>query len=195
MVAAMLSSDVAEELAPLRETLGLSGEAFRQGVFSWRGFLYYKWSMAKFWPDVMGVLRQIKEVQPHGAYNRNIQDELAQARNAIILLVRDNGQDVSRILSVYDRSFSELVAQQAPRAFRDFLLSAPRTFLEIGEKMGAISHIVEFWRHRFPAGKPVKIDVDELSTIFHDFGSGFAERIKADSPIIKKPVVIDTTAA
>jgi hypothetical protein len=195
MVAAMLSSDVAEELAPLRETLGLTGEDFRQGVFSWRGFLYYKWSVASFWPHVMGVLRQIKEVQPHGQVSRQLDQELGQARNAIIMLVRDNSQEVNRILSIYDKSFSELVAQQAPKAFRDFLLSAPHTFLEIGDKMGAISHIVEFWRHRFPAGKPLRVDADELSTIFLDFTSGFADRIKGDGPLMKKPVVIDSTAA
>lgn len=190
MVAAMLSSDVAEELAPLRETLGLSGEDFRQGVFSWRGFLYYKWAMAKIWPQVMGVLRQIKELQPHNAISREMQAELAQARNAIIMLVRDNNLDVCRILSVYDKSFSELVANQAPKAFRDFLLSAPQTFLEIGEKMGAISHIVEFWHHRFPAGKKPVVDGDELSAIFLDFTSGFAERVKQESPLIKRPGVV-----
>jgi len=191
MVAAMLSSDVAEELAPLRETLCLTGEDFRQGVFSWRGFLYYKWAVARFWPQVMGVLRQIKEIQPHTAVSRQLDGELAKARNDIIMLVRDNSQDVSRILSVYDGSFSELVAKQAPRAFRDFLLAAPQTFLEIGEKMGAISHIVEFWRHRFPAGRAVRVDGDELSSIFLDFTSGFAERVKSDGSLIKQPAVID----
>jgi hypothetical protein len=190
MVAAMLSSDVAEELAPLRETLGLTGDDFRQGVFSWRGFLYYKWAVAKFWPEVMGVLRQIKEIQPHGGLTPQLVAALAQARNSIIMLVRDNSQDVDRILSVYDKSFSALVAQQAPKAFRDFLLSAPQTFLEIGEKMGAISHIVEFWRHRFPAGTPARVDADELSTIFQDFTSGFADRVKGDGPSIKMPAVI-----
>lgn len=195
MVSAMLSSDVAEELAPLRETLGLTGDDFRQGVFSWRGFLYYKWVMAKFWPDMMGVLRQIKEVQPQGPVTRQLEGELAQVRNAIIMLVRDSSRDVSRILTMYDQSFSELVAKQAPKAFRDFLLAAPQTFLEIGEKMGAISHIVEFWRHRFPIGKPLHVDSDELSIIFSDFTSGFAERIKSECSLIKKPVVIDRTVA
>ena len=46
----------------LRETLGLTGNDFREGIFSWRGFLYYKWSMGKFWPDVMGVLREINTI-------------------------------------------------------------------------------------------------------------------------------------
>jgi hypothetical protein len=34
-----------------------------------------------------------------------------------------------------------------------------------------------------------------LSTIFQDFTSGFAERIKGESSPIKKPVVIDARTA
>jgi hypothetical protein len=195
LVSAMLSNQIDEKLEPLRLTLGLTGNDFREGVFSWRGFLYYKWSMATFWPDVMGVLREIKDIQPQAAATREIQNELASAKNTIITLVRDNGQEVNRILSVYDKSFSDLVAHQAPKAFRDFLLSAPETFLQMGEKMGAISHIVGFWRYRFVAGKPAKVDAEELSTIFQDFTSGFAERIKGESSPIKKPVVIDARTA
>ena len=68
-------------------------------------------------------------------------------------------------------------------------------FLELGEKLGAISHIVSFWRYRFPVGGPANIDGDELSAIFQDFSCGFGEKIKGESSLIKKPVVIDTTAA
>ena len=64
LVIAMLSNQVDEKLEPLRVTLGLTGNDFREGVFSWRGFLYYKWSMGEFWPDVMGVLREINAIQP-----------------------------------------------------------------------------------------------------------------------------------
>ena len=62
LVSAMLSNQIDEKLEPLRLTLGLTGNDFREGVFSWRGFLYYKWSMGKFWPDVMGVLREINAI-------------------------------------------------------------------------------------------------------------------------------------
>ncbi len=48
LVSAMLSNEIDEKLEPLRLTLGLTGNDFREGVFSWRGFLYYKWSMGKF---------------------------------------------------------------------------------------------------------------------------------------------------
>jgi len=176
MVAALLSSRVDEKLEPLRVTLGLSGDDFREGVFSWRGFLYYKWSMEKFWPDVMGVLRQIHGIQPHGPVTVEQKVFLQTARRNIIQMVRDNGDHVSKSLDIYDTSFGDLVARQAPKTFRDFLLSAPYMFLELGEKLGAISHIVSFWRYRFPPGGPTHADAEELSAIFQDFSSGFGDR-------------------
>jgi hypothetical protein len=191
MVSAMLSSKVDEKLEPLRLTLGLTGNDFREGVFSWRGFLYYKWAMQSFWPDVMNVLRQIKEIRPHGAVDVEQRTYLTQAKRSIIEMVRDNGNHVTKVLDIYDHSFAELVANQAPKTFRDFLLSAPYMFLELGEKMGSISHIVSFWRYRFPAGQPALIDAEELSAIFQDFTSGFADKIKEEPSAIKQPIVLE----
>ena len=195
LVSAMLSNEVDEKLEPLRLTLGLTGNDFREGVFSWRGFLYYKWSMGKFWPDVMGVLREINTIQPIGGLTPEQKVYLTGARRGIIEMVRDNGNHVNKALSVYDASFADLVAHQAPKTFRDFLLSAPYMFLELGEKLGAISHIVSFWRYRFPQGAHASIDGDELSAIFQDFSSGFGEKVKEEPSVIKKPIVIDVTAA
>jgi hypothetical protein len=191
MVTAMLSNKVDEKLEPLRLTLGLTGGDFREGVFSWRGFLYYKWSMESFWPDVMRVLREIKEIRPHGAIDVEQRAFLTNAKRSIIEMVRDNGAYVSKVLKIYDDSFDDLVANQAPKTFRDFLLSAPYMFLELGEKMGAISHIVSFWRYRFPVGQPKMIDAEELTTIFQDFTGGFADKLKEEGSIIKQPQVIE----
>ena len=195
LVSAMLSNQINEKLEPLRLTLGLTGNDFREGVFSWRGFLYYKWSMGKFWPDVMGVLREINAITPHGAVSPEEKVFLQGARRHIIEMVRDSGQHVNKALAVYDAAFRDLVANQTPKTFRDFLLSAPYMFLELGEKLGGISHIVSFWRYRFPPGSPSHVDAEELSAIFQDFSSGFGEKVKGESSLIKKPVVIDTTAA
>jgi hypothetical protein len=194
LVSAMLSNRIDEKLEPLRITLGLTGDDFREGVFSWRGFLFYKWSMGKFWPDVMGVLREINKIQPLGGQTPEQKVFLAAARRNIIEMVRDNGNHVNKVLAIYDSSFRALVEHQSPKTFRDFLLSAPHMFLELGEKLGAISHIVSFWRYRFSPGS-ASVDADELSAIFQDFSSGFCEKIKGESSLIKKPVVIDTTAA
>ncbi|HMH65100.1 MAG TPA: hypothetical protein VK515_05915, partial [Rhizomicrobium sp.] len=120
-VAAMLSTDVDEKLRPLRETLGLTGNDFREGVFSWRGFLYYKWSMGRFWPDVMGVLREINSLEPTGGISPEQKAFLPAARRNIIEMVRDNGNHLNKALAAYDSSYQDLVAHQSPKGFRDFL--------------------------------------------------------------------------
>jgi len=195
LVSALLANSIGERLEPLRRTLNLAGNDFREGMFGWRGFLYYKWSMGNFWPELVGVLREINTIKPHGTVNPERAAFLTSARRNIIQRVRDSGRDVNKALSIYDASFQDLVANQAPRSFRDFLLSAPQMFLELGEKLGTISHIVSFWRYRFPLGVPARIDAEQLSAIFQDFSSGLGDRTSQDAPLLKRPVVIDTTAA
>ena len=192
LVSAMLSSEVGETLEPLRAILDLTGNDFRDGIFSWRGFLYYKWSMDNFWPYVMPVLREIHDIQPQGSQTPDQQFFLTGVRKAIIASVRDAGtHEVNKALSLYNHAFGEIVANQSARHFRDFLLSAPLMFLELGEQLGAISHIVSFWRYRFPADSQCAVDAAELVAILQDFTTGFAEKMQPRPGIVKQPTVID----
>ncbi len=195
LVSAMLSSEVGETLEPLRAILDLTGDDFRDGIFSWRGFLYYKWSMDNFWPDVMPVLREIHEIQPQGSQTPDQQFFLTGVRKTIIASVRDAGHEVNKALSRYNYVFGELVANQSAKHFRDFLLSAPLMFLELGEQLGAISHIVSFWRYRFPTGSQCAVDAAELVAILQDFTTGFSEKMQPRPGIVKQPTVIDARRA
>ena len=46
-------------------------------------------------------------------------------------------------------------------------------FLELGEKIGLMSHITSFWQYRFPAKSPKAADAEELMMIFQDFAQSF----------------------
>lgn len=173
LVSALLSSEVDEKLEPLRLTLGLAGEDFREGVFSWRGFLYYKWSMMDFWPRISEVLREIRNIRPSNIQSAEVGQYINESKRRIIEAVKISGHEVGATLKTYDEAYAQLVANGNPQAFRDFLLSAPRMFLDLGEKIGAISHISSFWKYRFPKGQIVRADADELMAIFQDFESGF----------------------
>ena len=83
---------------------------------------------------------------------------MTQARKGIIASIGASTTRVMQILNVYDSAYATLTEQKQPKAFRDFLLSAPHLFLELGDKMGTISHIVSFWRYRFPKGQTPLID-------------------------------------
>ncbi|MEI9887460.1 MAG: hypothetical protein WDN08_13355 [Rhizomicrobium sp.] len=176
LVEALLSNQVDEKLEPLRRTLMLEAEDFREGVFSWRGFLYYKWCMEKLWPEVLAVLRAVRTVQPTGVLNHEVRTFLQHSRHSIAERVREAGRSVQRTLAVYDGAYGDLVRNGEPRTFRDFLLSAPHLFVDLGEKMGTISHIVSFWRFRFPDSAKGTVDAEELAIIFQDFNAGFAPR-------------------
>ncbi|HEY1962485.1 MAG TPA: hypothetical protein VGG69_08705 [Rhizomicrobium sp.] len=179
LVAALLSNDVTEKLDPLRACLMMDGKEFREGVFSWRGFLYYKWSLHEFMPEISGVIGEIQQIRAGGSPNRDDHAYMTQARKNITGAISTSMARVKQILSVYDNAYANLIDQKQPKAFRDFLLSAPHLFLELGDKMGGISHIVTFWRYRFRKGVAPRTDADELCAIFQDFESGFAAGLPA----------------
>jgi hypothetical protein len=171
IITALLSSEVGEKLAPLRATLRLAPDEFREGIFSWRGFLYYKWTMGELKPLVLKVLRDLHMIKVSGKADSEQIAWLNAAKRAIVTAVKRSTDEVGRILDVYDAAYSALIEREDPKSFRDFLLDAPPLFLEMGEKMGAMSHITSFWQYRFPAGAPKAADVEELTTIFRDFSS------------------------
>jgi hypothetical protein len=173
MVQALLSSQVNERLEPLRATLKLDPEEFCEGVFSWRGFIYYKWSLGEFWPNLIRVLKELKAIRPMGKVTSDESAFLNASKDAIIRGARDNSNAVRGVINVYDNAYASLIDRQDPNTFREFLLSAPSLFLEIGEKMGAMSHVTSFWSYRFPPGAPRLAEADELTTIFQDFTRSF----------------------
>jgi hypothetical protein len=174
MVSALLSSEVNERLEPLRATLKIGPEEFREGVFSWRGFIFYKWSLSHFWPNLIKCLREVKSIAPIGRVEAAQSAFFSKSRIGILQGTKYNSDKVRKILSVYDDAYASLIDRHDPGEFRDFLLSAPKLFLEIGEKMGSIIHLTSFWQYRFPAGSPKSAAPEELAAIYEDFMSKFA---------------------
>ena len=174
LVAALLSTEVDEKLEPMRLTLGLDGGEFREGVFSWRGFLYYKWCMNDLWPSLAAVAKDLKDVRATGHQTREHLRGIADGKRRVMMSIIRARQDVSAAIRTYDSAYGELVGMGKPTAFRDFLLNAPQLFIELGEKIGALSHIVSFWRFRFRQNKSLSADAEELLGIFHEFETGFS---------------------
>jgi hypothetical protein len=48
-------------------------------------------------------------------------------------------------------------------------------FITLGERTGMVSHIASFWRYRFPKGRPLRVELDELFDILQDFHQGLGE--------------------
>jgi hypothetical protein len=174
LVEALLSTDVDERLEPLRQTLVMEGESFKEGVFSWKGFLYYKWMLTRLWPQLTTVGQELGRVVVTGNRDAETGRYVDDARRRLQGGVLVERSAILRTLKVYDDAFEDLIENGRPKAFREFLLRAPEMFLSLGERVGVISHISSYWRYRFPQGEALTVDVEEAIDIFQDFEAGLS---------------------
>lgn len=173
LVSKILSSKVDAETEPLRMVLRLEKQEYEEGVFCWKGFLYYKWCLTEALPRVGAIVEAIKSIKPITAMDRETKVSIAKSRESLSGVLIKVVRHTQRSLKVYDDAFASLVDGQ-PTAFRDFLLAAPEMFTDLGEQLGAINHVLSFWRYRFPEGQKPKVDAEELTDIFRDFEESLA---------------------
>jgi hypothetical protein len=168
----LMTDETAKTLDPLRETLKLSGEEYIEGVFAWKGFLYYKWLMDEIRPG-------LAEFKPRFAGLRVVRSsaeerqQLAESRRDILNKMTLALERVDETLLEYGAAFASLADGQ-PSAFRNFLLKAPSLFIPIGEAVGVIRHIDSFWRFRFPEATMPMMEADEAIEVLHDFEATIA---------------------
>lgn len=169
LVQILLSTQIDERLEPLRITLNLEGDAYREGVFSWKGFLYYKWMLSELWPKLAQVVSELQKIRLNGIGDPELAIYMDGAIRRLTQAIVAHRTDVLDALDRYDRAFHELTDGGRAAPFRDFLIKAPSMFSMLGERIGAISHIASFWRYRFPDGVDYAIPGVELAEIVQDF--------------------------
>ncbi|THD80619.1 MAG: hypothetical protein E7812_07775 [Phenylobacterium sp.] len=169
LVKILLSTQVDERLEPLRLTLNLEGEAYKDGVFSWKGFLYYKWMLSDLWPKLIAVMDELHRVDIGGVREPEMARYVDSATQRLGVTISRYRRDITQTLMVYDRAYHELTANGRPGAFRDFLVQAPDMFTTLGERIGGVSHIASFWRYRFPENTPLTASLEEMMDILQDF--------------------------
>lgn len=174
LVDKLLSNTPDQVFEPLRDTLGLNDQQYQDGVFSWRGFLYYKWVFTDMSSALTDVLDDITKIQGRGPKNMETTAYMSGAKMRIQAKLLQAHANVRTLLNVYNEAYSGLTTENNPNGFRNFLLSAPAMFMQLGEQLGAIQHVISFWSYRMPKGKPRIISHEELADLFLDFEDGLA---------------------
>lgn len=175
LTAKLLSNAPGDRLEALRETLRLEPEQYQEGVFCWKGFLYYKWVLDSLMSEVIDVADAVMTVKPAGKVDGAAREYLDRGRQVLRHRIARACDQVSTTLRVYDEAFAALTQAGKPMQFRDFLLNSPTMFNMLGEQLGALQHIASFWRYRFSKGS-ASVNVEELLDIFMDFESGLRGR-------------------
>lgn len=162
----LMTDDTAKSLDPLRQTLRLSGDDYREGVFAWKGFLYYKWLMKELAPKLAQLQPNIVGAKVFRATPDEAATIVAVRKKIISQLIQANAR-VEETLGEYGVAFAGLSGGD-PMAFRDFLLNAPALFVPMGEAVGVVTHIQSFWTFRFGSEAPM-LEAEEALDIFRDF--------------------------
>lgn len=174
---ALLSTQLDERLEPLRLTLRLEGDAFREGVFCWKGFLYYKWMRDELLGDVARVVKEIDHLRITGPRDKPSMDYITTTQAKVRKNLRAEIGAAREAIADYDRMFDDLVTNSKANAFREFLLAAPAKFVQLGERLGNAAHVASFWRFRFPDPKRLVVTVEEALDILQDFESSLGGEV------------------
>ena len=174
LVDKLLSNSMEDSFEPLKQTLKLSDQEYLDGVFSWRGFLYYKWVLGELGSSLRDVTTEIATIRTIGAKDSVADSYMPGAKKRIRREIGRIYVSVQDMLDIYDRAYAALTRDGQPMAFRGFLLEAPEMFTSLGEQLGAIQHIISFWRYRFPKNRQPMVSSSELMDIFLDFEDGLS---------------------
>jgi hypothetical protein len=169
LVDALMAHDAGDRLAPLRLTLGLDGQAFHDGVFSWKGFLYYKWQFGEMAKKLNRVISELDLVRFEDSPGASVVETLGKQQAKLRKSIRVAARECTAVLSLYDDAFRDLLDKGKAAAFRTFLLEAPRLFVDLGSSMGTISHIETYWSYRFPEDEPLAMNSLEFGYVLTEF--------------------------
>ena len=175
LVEALLVSKSDERLEPLRLTLRLEKENYQEGIFAWKGFLYYKWVLNTLWGQVKDVFAELMRAKVAGIIDSATRSEIEETKLRLRTKLERQVRAVRTQLKIYDDVFAELTASGNALGFRDFLLKSPDMFLTLGEGCGLISHIATYWRYQFPHGRTLVADAGTLLDILQDFDAGLGQ--------------------
>jgi hypothetical protein len=175
MASKILSNNPGDRMDILGQTLRLRPEQYEEGVFCWKGFIYYIWVLTSLMQEIQQVAEAVWSVRPVGPTDVAAREYLDRGRKVLRELINRTCDEVVRTLKVYEEAYAGLIVEGNPGGFRDFLLDAPGLFVRLGEQLGAVQHVVSFWRFRFRDGA-AQLTVEELIDIFMDFETGLGGR-------------------
>jgi len=186
LVEKLFSNNLDSEIQVLRHVLKLSESEFAEGIFCWKGFIYYKWVERDVAATSQMVTEIILQTRPLGKQEAQVRESLDKLRYLLVERMVTAALTVKNSLATYDDAYAELTTKTNPVPFREFLLSAPARFAELGERLGVLQHITSFCRFRFPIDRRVPVGAEELLEIFNDFeGALFVP----ETPAERKKVV------
>jgi hypothetical protein len=178
MATKILSNAPGDRMEGLGEVLRLDPDQYEEGIFCWKGFLYFKWTLGSLGEQLVTVMSRVASIKPAGPLDGESREYVDRGRKVVRKLIKQAWAEARQTMQVYDEAYAGLTENDNPLIFRDFLLKAPSLFARLGEQLGAIQHVISFWNFRFgPKSEPPS--VSELIDILSDYEMSLKGRFDA----------------
>ncbi len=168
MASKIMSDENADSLAPLKAALGLDGAEWADGVFCWKGFLYYKWMFNKILAKTATTLEQMQRISFANCDAMSVAT-VKNMRTRTVGMLKEKMKTMHNLLNFYDTAYKTMTVEKKPSAFKEFLLKSPAMFLEIGETAGVVSHVSSFWEFKCKRGEIGALEGSDLIEVFQEF--------------------------
>ena len=170
----LLSETPDASFEPLREALKMDAGQYRDGIFAWRGMLYYKWISSTTLRESSKTCIEISNFVAAPPRTKEATRFICDTKNKISTEISRSFGYVIKTLGEYDTSYNKFLTEERPSEFRDFLLNAPEIFVSLGEVIGSLQHINSFWAFRMGTPHRGRITEIDFVDILTDFQSGLA---------------------
>lgn len=175
----LLSDETSENLRVLQRSLRLSDDEYRQGMFGWKGVLYYSWSSDEIYKTFLNFLSEVKELRIIGCRGDE-QSYLDHTKEQIIISARNRWLRLRSVIDNYNTEFDDFAKNGNALALKNFLLSAPSLFLQIGEDLASVQHVASYWKY-WMQGRSKPMKADDALVLLPDFAASLHAADEADA--------------
>jgi hypothetical protein len=144
----ILTNKPDETMRPLMETLRMSDDEFWDGIFSWRGFLYYKWRVEMMTLYLDELYSAIQNYQPRGGMDKDLMQYIVVARPRLVKKLGAAITYAQSTIAIYNDAFDAMINREDAAKFKRFLLDGPKLFIALGEQVGLLDHYASLWKFR-----------------------------------------------
>lgn len=164
----LFEDEDSDQLTVLRDALRMTKQEYRDGVFGWKGTLYYSWRSSDCYADLTGFLKDLQGLRVVGLSD----GDRAEIRTVIASISQLSMGRWSRLktrLNAYHAEFRRFVEKGDPAALKTFMAKAPTLFVEMGEDIGRLQHVSSFWRFWTKGKRVTSMSGMEAFNLLPDF--------------------------
>lgn len=179
-----------ESMNPLMYTFKMTEAEFWGGIFSWRGFLYYKWRLENIKSNMGELVAAVTNYNPTHGMDRTILQYIAEARPKIRSKINTAVAYTNGMIEFYDLAYDAMIKHNNPARFKQFLFDGPKLFVNLGEQVGLLDHFTSLWgfRHRDGSGSMSAVE-------YADFLIDLDESLSSANRSIKRSEIGDALKA